>query len=181
MFLKEIFKKVSFDIEVLGLRRIESAGSRWSDEYKSNGILDLHDTRRNYSGRLRKKLSKESDWSSLFKSWNRSLKKLELNKREVKDNKLVYSVIYKLIEELSKHFYKSIKYLCKISCVSTSGYYNYLKYYDIRKQCEKDDKKIRDIILKSFNYKGFKKGSRSIKMTLENKFGINFNRKEFKE
>lgn len=57
---------------------------------------------------------------------------------------------------------------------------NYLKSYDIRKQREKADKKTRDIILKAFNYRGFKKGSRSIKMTLENKFGITFNKKSIK-
>ena len=39
------------------------------------------------------------------------------------------------------------------------------------------DLSVRDNILKAFNYKGYKKGSRSIKMLLENEFGITYNRK----
>ena len=184
MSSREIFEKAGFDIDVLGSRRIESAGSRWRHAYKTKGVIGLDDTRRNHSGRPRKReltekeiVKKQAAEIAYLKAEIDLLKKLELSEREVKDNRLASSAIYELIEALSKKFYKSIKYLCKISGVSTSGYYNYLKSYNIRKQRERADKKTRDIILKAFNYRGFTKGSRSIKMTLENKFGITFNRK----
>ena len=38
--------------------------------------------------------------------------------------------------------------------------------------------KAKDIILKAYNYRGYNKGSRSIKMILKNKFGIIYNRKK---
>ena len=66
------------------------------------------------------------------------------------------------------------KQLCKISNVSTSGFYRSLN----TQTYENKDLKSRDIILKAFNYRGYKKGFRSIKMTLENEFGVIMNRKK---
>ena len=71
-----------------------------------------------------------------------------------------------------------VKYLCQIADVSTSGYYKFLKSTDLRKYREANDLKTKQIILKAFNHRGYKKGSRSIKMTLENEFGIKMNRKK---
>ena len=71
-----------------------------------------------------------------------------------------------------------VKYLCKIADVSTSGYYKFLKSTDLKKYREANDLKTKQIILKAFNHRGYKKGSRSIKMTLENEFGIKMNRKK---
>lgn len=62
--------------------------------------------------------------------------------------------------------------------VSRSGYYNYLNSFETRLIREESDLKSRDIILKVFNHREFKKGSRTIKMILENKFNIIFNRKK---
>lgn len=67
--------------------------------------------------------------------------------------------------------------MCKCSGVSRSGYYNYLISESSRKKREENDEEIRDIILMAFNHRGYKKGSRSIKMTLEGEFRILFNRK----
>ena len=71
-----------------------------------------------------------------------------------------------------------VKYLCQIADVSTSGYYKFLKSTELRKYREANDLKTKQIILKAFNHRGYKKGSRSIKMTLENEFGIKMNRKK---
>ena len=105
------------------------------------------------------------------------LKKLELSEREVK-NKLSSSAIYKLIEDINKTFKRSIKYLCEISNVARSAYYAYLSKKEEHNTREKYDIEARNIILKAFNYKGFKKGSRGIKMVLQNKFNIVFSRKK---
>lgn len=70
-----------------------------------------------------------------------------------------------------------ISHLCKIAQVSKSGYYSYLKSCGIRK-CKKDrDLKLKNIILKAFNHRGYKRGSRSIKMVLEHDFKCIINRK----
>jgi putative transposase len=69
--------------------------------------------------------------------------------------------------------------LCKMASVSDSGYYN---YFSARSQCLRDqrdyqDESVRDVILKAYNYEGYKKGARQIKLTLEDKFGIVYNLK----
>ena len=50
--------------------------------------------------------------------------------------------------------------------------YVFLKSTEFRKHREANDLKAKEIILKAFNHRGYKKGSRSIKMTLENEFFI---------
>ena len=74
-------------------------------------------------------------------------------------------------------FKRMMQHLCEISGVSRSGYYNYIKNEDKRVEREKHDIKLRDIILQAFNHRGYKKGSRSIKMVLEHEFNLTFNRK----
>ncbi|GAA0767972.1 hypothetical protein GCM10008908_07650 [Clostridium subterminale] len=56
-------------------------------------------------------------------------------------------------------------HLCKTANVSRSGYYNYLKCNDKRKQREKADVVVRDTILIAFNHRGYKKGSRFINLS----------------
>lgn len=75
-----------------------------------------------------------------------------------------------------------ISYLCKISGVSRSGYYNYfsLKSQESREQKDKVDKKLRDNILKAYKFKGRKKGARQIKMTLEEHFQTVYNLKRIR-
>jgi transposase InsO family protein len=75
-----------------------------------------------------------------------------------------------------------ISYLCKISGVSRSGYYNYFssKSQNAREKREAADKSVRDIILKAFNFKRRKKGARQIKMTLQGQFRILYNLKRIR-
>ena len=75
-----------------------------------------------------------------------------------------------------------ISYLCEIVGVSRSGYYNYfsLRSQKVRYRRDSEDEKIRDIILKAFNFKRRKKGARQIKMTLEGHFGIVYNLKRIR-
>jgi transposase InsO family protein len=75
-----------------------------------------------------------------------------------------------------------VSYLCKVAGVSRSGYYNYfsLKSIKARKKRNKQDKIVRGIILKAYNFKGRKKGAKQIKMTLENQFGIIYNLKRIR-
>ncbi|MEE0932622.1 MAG: IS3 family transposase, partial [Clostridium sp.] len=48
-----IFEEAGFDINVIGIRRVDCAGDRWRKSYKDNGALGLYDTRRSNSGRPR--------------------------------------------------------------------------------------------------------------------------------
>ncbi|WP_413362511.1 IS3 family transposase [Robertmurraya sp. 2P01SA] len=69
-------------------------------------------------------------------------------------------------------------YFCQLLDVSRSGYYSYLKASSSREAREKLDLEAKNVILKAFNRRGYKKGLRSIKMILENDFNILFSRKK---
>lgn len=75
-----------------------------------------------------------------------------------------------------------VSYLCKLTGVSRSGYYNYfsIKSQSFREQRNRQDELLRVNILKSYNFKGRKKGARQIKMTLENQFKITYNLKRIR-
>lgn len=70
-----------------------------------------------------------------------------------------------------------VSHLCEVAEVSRSGYYNYLSSADVRNVREQKDLELKELILKTFNHRGYKKGSRSIKMVLENEFNQIINRK----
>lgn len=181
-----IFEESGFDVDILGKDRIRSAGNRWRTAYKTNGISGLNDSRRFKGGRPRKReltkddiITKQNAQIKYLEAEIELLKKLELQERQVKKGKLIAAATFELIKEIiSKFKFKNIvSHLCKISGVSRSGYYNYFKSQNSRDNRDKLDRKVRDNVLKAFNYKGYKKGSRSIKMTLENKFNIIYSRK----
>lgn len=75
-----------------------------------------------------------------------------------------------------------VRYLCGISGVSRSGYYNYFhpSSQKRRQEREKEDEQLRDIIMKAFQFKRRKKGARQIKMTLAGQFKVVFNLKRIR-
>ncbi|MDB8802097.1 IS3 family transposase [Romboutsia sp. 1001216sp1] len=184
---RKIFEDAGFDIEMIGVKRIDSASLRWRNAYKDKGILGLDDTRSLNSGRtlnreltIEEVLAKKDAEIAYLKAELELIKKLELQERQVINNKLSPSKIFKIIQNLIKDFNlnKLTRYLCKIANVSTSGYYKFLNNFKTRDMKEYSDLKSKEIILKAFNYRGYKKGSRSIKMVLKNKFNIIMNRKK---
>ncbi len=171
-----IFEEAGFDIGIIGERHCEVAG-----------VLGLDDTRKHNSGaKLKRELSKDEIIArkdaeiEYLKTEVEMLKKLELCERQVKRNKLATTDAFGLIESIvnSSSFSNVVTHLCKTANVSRSGYYNYLKCNNKRKQREEEDLVVRDTILIAFNHRGYKKGSRSIKMTLENEFNIVYSRKK---
>lgn len=46
-----IFEQAGFDVEILGMKRIEAAAFRWKQAYKKAGCAGLKDTRQTHSGR----------------------------------------------------------------------------------------------------------------------------------
>lgn len=75
-----------------------------------------------------------------------------------------------------------VGYLCKAAGVSRSGYYNYysIQAFEQRKEKDKNDEAVRDIILKAFKFKNRKKGARQIKMTLAGQFNVIYNLKRIR-
>ena len=60
----------------------------------------------------------------------------------------------------------TVEYLCKLCDVSRSGYYNWINSADKRKEKELNDKEDFVLILKAYEFRGYKKGARSIYMRL---------------
>ena len=184
---RQIFENAGFDIDIVGIERVKSSSSRWRKSYNDKGVMGLDDTRTLNSGRtinreltLEQILAKKDAEIQYLKAELELVKKLEISERKVKNNKLKPSKVFELIHNLISKFNlkRMTKQLCKISNVSTSGFYRFLNTQAYRNTKEYNDLKSRDIILKAFNHRGYKKGSRSIKMTLENEFGIIMNRKK---
>ena len=49
--LQAIFEDAGFDVNIIGIKRIDSASLRWRKAYNDKGILGLEDTRTLNSGR----------------------------------------------------------------------------------------------------------------------------------
>ena len=71
----------------------------------------------------------------------------------------------------------NITLLCKIAQVSRSGYYEFIKRQNEDNPIEQKDRKDFELILDAYNYRGYKKGSRSIYMRLLHN-GTPMNRKK---
>ena len=184
---RAIFEDAGFDVNIIGIKRIDSASLRWRKAYNDKGILGLEDTRTLNSGRTLNRdltveeiLAKKDAEIAYLKAELELIKKLELQERQVISKKIPSSIIFNLIQNLIKNFNlkNMTRHLCKIANVSASGYYKFLSNFRARRIKEHKDLKSKEIILKAFNYRGYKKGSRSIKMILENKFHIIMNRKK---
>ncbi|MEC1179516.1 transposase [Metasolibacillus meyeri] len=94
--------------------------------------------------------------------------------------KLSTSKVYQLISDTITEFpfERMVTYFCKRLNVSRLDYYSYLKASDARAVGEQKYLEARNLILKAFNHRGYKKGSRSIKMTLEHDFQCVMSRKK---
>lgn len=75
-----------------------------------------------------------------------------------------------------------VRYLCEVAGVSRSGFYNYFSIHsqEMRKQQERNDEFVKEIIVKAFHFRGRKKGARQIKMTLASQFQVIYNLKRIR-
>lgn len=75
---------------------------------------------------------------------------------------------YKIIHDTIAHDNNllNIQTLCQIAGVSRSGYYHWVNAQTYRDAKEAQDKADFDLILKAYQYRGYKKGARSIHMNL---------------
>ena len=81
---RKIFEENGFDIEIIGLKRIEQSAARWKKKYADMGVLGLKDSRTGNSGRpLLRELTTQEEIEklkakiSLLEIENEFLKKLD--------------------------------------------------------------------------------------------------------
>lgn len=188
---RDIFMENGFNVDVIGIKRIEQSAYRWKVAYKENGIVGLTDTRKGSSGRpLERELTpqetieRQAAQIKMLESQVDLLKKLDVAERMLinKSKNLKASDIFQLIHDTieSNRFKNMTSYFCELLEVSRSGYYNYIGSEISRIAREKLDLETRKVILAAFVRRGFKKGSRSIKMILENEFNIIFSIKKIR-
>ena len=75
-----------------------------------------------------------------------------------------FQIIYEIMSKENNLLQVSM--LCEIAHVSRSGYYNWIKSEEKRKEREEQDRKDFEIILTAYQYRGYAKGARSIYMRL---------------
>lgn len=184
-----IFEEAGFDISILGVRRYEQAAARWLRTYNDNGIIGLRDTRKENSGRPATNepskddiILKQESKIKLLEEQLELLKKLDVTERRLVNNGITLKgkEIFKLINEtiINSNLKNMVSYFCELLNVSRSGYYNYLSTIEEQKLIEDKDLEARENILMAYYYKGYNKGSRSIKMILEGEFSIIYSRKK---
>jgi hypothetical protein len=90
---RQIFDENGFDIEVIGIVRVQRAAFRWRTAYNKSGVLGLRDTRSDNSGRpTQKELSLEEKNArleaqiQLLRAENELLKKVEMMERGLEKN-----------------------------------------------------------------------------------------------
>ncbi|MFX3673338.1 MAG: HTH domain-containing protein, partial [Paenisporosarcina sp.] len=61
---RQIFEEAGFDIEMIGMTRVQKSANRWRTAYRSQGVTGLEDTRKYSSGRpLERELSLEEKYA----------------------------------------------------------------------------------------------------------------------
>jgi transposase InsO family protein len=187
---REIFEASGFDVSILGMTRVEQCADRWKKAYERDGIIGLTDSRKGASGRPLQRertpaeiIAKQEAKIKLLESQLDLLKKFDKSERRLVLEKGNLSISHKfeLIQEAVKQgFGRMTRYFCELLEVSRSGYYHYLQAADARLQRTREDEEAGRWIKKAFVRRGFKKGSRSIKMILEHEFGRVYNLKRIR-
>lgn len=187
---REIFESHGFDVEILGIKRVEQSAERWKKAYERDGIIGLTDSRKNTSGRPLKRemtpeetIVKQDAQIKLLESQLELLKKVDMKERWLvaEGRSLSKNKLFELIHDaVEQGFKRMTRYLCELLNVSHSGYYSYLKAADARIERARLDAEAGELIKKAFSRRGFKKGARSIKMVLENEFDTIYNRKRIR-
>lgn len=87
---RTIFEEAGLDVELIGLKRISSAGKRWRAAYRTTGVAGLQDTRKANSGRpierelsFEEKIARLEAKNRLLQAENELLKKLDLLERQM--------------------------------------------------------------------------------------------------
>jgi transposase len=91
---RQIFEDNGFDIEIIGIVRVNRAASRWRAAYKDSGALGLRDLRKENSGRptkreltLEEMIARLEAKNHLLMAENELLKKINMMERGLKINK----------------------------------------------------------------------------------------------
>lgn len=105
---RQIFVENGFDVDLIGIKRIEQSAHRWKKAYEKNGLIGLTDSRKTGSGRpLQRELTPSEVVERSSKNyWRELLKKLEATERRLLNvserlNPIrVYQLIIEIVESI---------------------------------------------------------------------------------
>ena len=104
---RQIFQDAGFDIQAIGIKRIECASDRWRKAYKEKGVLGLDDKRALNSGRtlnldlrLEEILAKKDAETEYLKAELELVKNLEISERQVRNHRLKLIKVFGLIKNI---------------------------------------------------------------------------------
>ncbi|VXB80406.1 transposase [Bacillus sp. 349Y] len=83
-FARHIFEDAGFDVEVVGMTRINAANKRWGAAYRKHGVSGLTDTRKDNSGRQREGEPRLEAKINLLQAEVELLKKIRFAERGLK-------------------------------------------------------------------------------------------------
>jgi len=131
---REIFETSGFQVEILGMKRIEQCADRWKKAYENDGITGLADSRKEAFLRPSKQdlspeeiIARQDAKIRLLEAQLAYVKKLDRNERRLTANgkSLSPSERFHLIQEaVQQGLGRMSRYLCHLLGVSRSGYYN---------------------------------------------------------
>lgn len=187
---REIFESSGLLVEVLGMKRIEQCADRWKRAYEKDGIIGLADSRKEAVLRPSKRdlspdeiIARQEAKIKLLEAQLEYVKKSDRNERRLLANgeNLNQSECFQLIQEMVQQgFGRMTRYFCQLLNVSRSGYYSYLSSSGHRQKRVQADEQAGMLIKKAFHRRGYKKGSRSIKMILEQEYHTCYNLKRIR-
>ena len=144
---RKIFKYAGFNVEVIGIRRINNAAYRWRRAYEEKGILGLDDTRKGNSGRP---LERELTIEEKNKRLETKIKYLEAEnefnrefKQDVSGKVLLTDITYLTYDDNKRAYLSAIK----------DGYTNEIPAYVVSENIKLDIViKTIDELIKNSNY-----------------------------
>ncbi|MEK4627268.1 IS3 family transposase [Solibacillus sp. FSL R7-0682] len=170
----EIFKAAGFDLEIIGIKKVQSAVHRWKKIYQTYGEDGFTQERRGKgsTGRPRaeklsadKKLEKAEARIRLLEAELAPLKKARRNgKAGEEESFLTPKEKYQAISETIRLFQlkNMTRYLCEVANVSSSGYYKWrqnMEKHSLREEADYQDylllKVIYDEAKGKIGYRGF--------------------------
>ena len=184
-----IFKEAGFDTKMLGSKRIERCASRWrvlSNDGEVRLSPDSKEIRleRNKKKKIvNRKIRLQQNKINKLKKEVELLKKVEAieRRRWRKNNKpLNSSSLCQMINDyvIENELTGLTRNILDALHIPKSTYYDWIKAKPIRERIKQSNDYYISLIKEVYEYKGFKKGSRTIRYLLRSKYGVYLSRKK---
>ena len=190
----EIFRRAGMPSSLVGYKRGQKALERWRTDARCGLVpgfnaKDIDDSLKTYKiksnalSMFKKDELMEQDERTFYED---KIKKLEAEVELLKEigfrNCMAAKAqakqthqkaqTFNLIAEKAKEKILSVKKLCFLLDVSTSGYYKWLNSKSIRDKKEASDLELKELIIKAKKVRNTKKGTRQVKDCLQRLFNV---------